>query len=210
MARPLIFQFRPGKSPVDRWDVRGKTAGLFVFSLGVFALPWYALGFPALVLTAVWILARLSVRDAWKGLRGFLLFLLYVSLIPLVGAADPGGQALKAAENLIRFLLLILASHLMMVTTAPADIGEAFRFFLGPLGRRRAEKTALAASLALNTLPRILVRAGALRDAAVLRGARPRRHPFRLLRIWSLPLISRLMIESETLAWAIVLRGWGR
>lgn len=210
MARSLIFQFRPGTTVVDRWDIRLKTLGLFLFSLAVLTLPWVWLSLPVLVLAVVWQLAKLSVWEAWMGIRGFLLFLLYVSLIPLVGAPDPWVQGLRAAENLTRFLCFILASHLMMSTTNPAGIGEAFRFFLSPLGRRRAAQAALAASMAVNSLPRILVRSRALQEAARLRGARWKRRPFSLAKLWTLPLISRLMIESETLAWALVLRGWGR
>lgn len=204
----MIFHYRQGKAAFYRWDARIKT--LFLFSYGLLAvlMPWPVVAVLLVPLAVLWSLAGLGVAEAWKGLRGFLFFLLYVSALPLIGAQDVVQQAYCAGQSLTRFLLLILASHLVVSTTTPAQISQAFRSFLSPLGKKRAETAALAAGLVINTLPRILSRAQSLKQAAQLRGGNLKKNPFLLLKIWSLPLISRLMLESEVIAWAIVLRGW--
>jgi energy-coupling factor transporter transmembrane protein EcfT len=108
-----------------------------------------------------------------------------------------------------RFLLLFLASHVLLVTATPFTVTAAIQWFLCFLGRRRAYFAASMASWALGSVPRLLDQAQTLTEAAALRGVTVSRHPLRWTRLVTLGLLAKTLETAAVTAQALEARCFG-
>ena len=175
----MMFRYEPGNSPFHRIDPLSKFVWLVsvsVLALRYASAPMQAALFCAVALQGV-LLARLSLRSLWRGLRFPLWFVVPYFVLQLVfvpgeteltrvGTFVLTAEALDyAAAIALRLVTLILASLLFVATTDPRDVVLALAQKL-----RVPYRFAFAISIALRFVPVLEEEAELVRAAQRLRG----------------------------------------
>lgn len=219
--------FIPGDSFLHRRDPRVKILAGAVISLVILRsgvpqlLAWTAL----LLITAS--LARLPWPALAANLRPvlpffallFLVYALFTPGLPLVNIPHVPLQITYSGlytgmQQVGRFLLLVLAAALMIMTTSPADLNLGIERLLRPLGVLgiSSHELALMLSLALRFLPSLVQETETIRMAQAARGAglNPPGWRRRIGRINQLvmPLAASLVRRSDELVLAMEARGY--
>lgn len=175
-----------GTSPVHRCDARVKIAALLVFSIAVLAVPgWWAVAvFFATVATAI-LVARIPLRNVATMLVPVYALAFFSALFNVV--ADPSVSRLVAGLYFaVRMIVLVAGSFVVCLTSAPSDLLEAFRWFIGPLRRIGVPVDDIAFTLALSLrfIPLIEREFESVRTAQKARGADLSGSFGQKLRIW--------------------------
>lgn len=209
-----MLTYIKGNTPVHRCDSRAKIALLFAYSIAIFFVSswWAMLGFAAAVVVAG-VAARLPF-----GLMNRMLVPVYVlagfSVLFNVIAAPIVGGLLAGLFLALRMVLLVAASFVVCLTSSSTDLLEAFRWFIGPLGRVHVpvDDVAFTLSLALRFIPLVEREYGQIRTAQKARGADLAASFFDKLRIAGFAFAAmfvNLFRRADTMAEAMDSRCYG-
>lgn len=180
-----IGQYYPRDSVLHRLDPRAKTVGALAVMVSVFFIHTplqLALGF-AFVLGMV-ALAQVPAHKVLESIRAIVFVLLVLSLFNLflVNTGDVLWEAgllrittdgvVAALLYSLRLVIGVLAGALIMLTTTPAQLTDAFDGMLAPLARigLPAHELAMVFSLMLRFIPTLADEAQAIMDAQTSRG----------------------------------------
>nr|WP_206071115.1 CbiQ family ECF transporter T component [Knoellia sp. DB2414S] len=150
------------------------------------------------VAAALWSLARVPVRTAWRSLRLILL------VATLVGAAQwwyaGGAPAFVVTSQLV---VAVAIAVLVTLTTRTSDLLDALDRGLKPLRHLGVDpaRVSLTLALAVTSVPVVGGLLGELRQAARARGIRP--GPV----VLGVPLVVRTLQHADQLGEALAARG---
>ena len=207
MARRLAFAYT-GPRPLSRWDIRWRVFSVGVFSAVVLAAPPWSLVPLAAGLALLLVLAEVTWSEIARllaSLAWFFAFFLGAGFLLTPTTEHLAFLGLQSA----RFLLLFLASHVLLVTATPLTVTAAIQWFLGFLGAQRAYFAASMAGWALGSVPRVLDQARSLTDAAALRGLTMLRRPLGWTRLVTLGLLVKTIETAALTAQALEVRSFG-
>ncbi|GAO99933.1 energy-coupling factor transporter transmembrane component T family protein [Fructobacillus ficulneus] len=185
MNNLVIGQFIPGKAWLYRVDPRTKilVTVVYVFLL-IFASTW-----PAYLLATVFLLAALvltgqSLGLYWRGIKPVLWLILFTVCLQLLFTGGtpvlwqwsfikitvPG--IVNSAYVVLRFVLIVLMSTALTLTTAPTSIASAIEALLKPLKwvKVPVAELALMLSIALRFVPLLMVETDKVMKAQKSRG----------------------------------------
>lgn len=181
-----IGQYLPGSSPIHRLDPRVKVTGAFAVMVSVF----FITGPLQLVLGYAYILALVAaagvpVSRLVESIRPIVIVLALLAVFNLLfirtgdelwrwGALSVTTDGLRVAVIFsLRLVIAVIASSLMLLTTTPTQLTDAFDAGLAPLSRLGlpGHELAMVFSLMLRFIPTIADEAQAIIDAQTLRGA---------------------------------------
>ena len=218
----LFGRYWAADSPVHRLDPRTKLIGtialvVITFSAGNF----WALGFVAVIVVALFALARIPFTQALRSIAPLAFIIVLTALFNLFFVQ--GGEvyvdwgwltisaegAKLAAFTAIRLTLLLLSGSLLTLTTTTLDITEAFERLLGPLRRIGvpAHEFALVMGIALRFLPQFVDEFRTIRAAQLSRGAKlassPTKSGLSSLTSLLVPLFASAFRHADTLSAAM-------
>lgn len=218
----LFGRYWAADSFVHRLDPRTKLIGTIALVVIMFcAGNFWALGFVALVVVALFALARIPFTQALRSIAPLAFIIVLTALFNLFFVK--GGEvyvdwgwltisfegATLAAFTAVRLTLLLLSGSLLTLTTTTLDITEAFERLLAPLRRIGvpAHEFALVMGIALRFLPQFVDEFRTIRAAQLSRGAKlassPTRSGLSSLTSLLVPLFASAFRHADTLSAAM-------
>ncbi len=214
------FAFRQGFSTLHGLDTRCKiflvcTLSLTILDAGVSGC-FIVLG----ILVFFSNQAGIKIREVFKQLRYFILFLIFIILVraltipgePLVTVHEMTLTRQGLAQGglvALRFFLVMVTGLLFSATTRPSGIKSAAQWYLKPIPLVPEKRVAIMISLALRFLPLILSQARETADAIHSRGGNLEKNPVkRFVRI-TLPLLKKTFLSADHLILAMEARCYG-
>lgn len=185
MLRITVGQYYAAPSPIHRLDARVKLVCALAALVGIFCVSNAAQLCAAVVfVAAVLALARVPAGRVLASVRPLVVFLAVLSLFNLffvrtgdvVAALGPisvtSGGVAAAALYTARFALALVTGSLIMLTTTPTQLADAFDRMLSPLSRLGlpGHEIAMVFSLMMRFIPTLADEASAIIDAQSLRG----------------------------------------
>ncbi|MBM6815612.1 energy-coupling factor transporter transmembrane protein EcfT [Olsenella uli] len=185
MLRITVGQYYAAPSPIHRLDARVKLVCALAALVGIFCVLNAAQLCAAVVfVAAVLALARVPAGRVLASVRPLVVFLAVLSLFNLlfvrtgdvVAALGPvsvtSGGVAAAALYTARFALALVTGSLIMLTTTPTQLADAFDRMLSPLSRLGlpGHEIAMVFSLMMRFIPTLADEASAIIDAQSLRG----------------------------------------
>ena len=183
-SEPRIAPSDACYSVVSRLDPRAKIIGFLALMFSAFTMTsWTQLAVGCTATAVIVAASRLDVRALWRSTRMFVVVLLVMGLFNMlvVHSGTPllhiGGWALTtggltvAALYTIRFMLVIVLGAVIMLTTTPTALTDAFESMMSVFRKvLHVQEIALVMSLALRFLPTIADETMSIRDAQAARG----------------------------------------
>lgn len=185
MSKIIIGRYIPGNSIIYKMDPRGKILASFLFILIIF-LANNAITYTLLTiftLLAVWA-TGLNLKVFWDGVKPLIGIILITSILQLFFTT--GGKIFwqwgiltlssYGIQNSIfiflRFLLIILMSTVLTLTTMPLEIASAMEWILSPLKFLKVPvaEIALVISIALRFVPTLMDETVKIMNAQRARG----------------------------------------
>lgn len=185
MLRITVGQYYAAPSPIHRLDARVKLVCALAALVGIFCVSNAAQLCAAVVfVAAVLALARVPAGRVLASVRPLVVFLAVLSLFNLffvrtgdvVAELGPisvtSGGVAAAALYTARFALALVTGSLIMLTTTPTQLADAFDRMLSPLSRLGlpGHEIAMVFSLMMRFIPTLADEASAIIDAQSLRG----------------------------------------
>lgn len=186
LSNIAIGQYVPGESIVHRLDPRTKFAIIISFILFIFAVNNLFTFIIALGFTLVSILlAQVSIRFIWRGLRAVWILLLITFLFHLWFTREGAilyqfgwftiyeGGLVQGATITLRIFLIVVMTSLLTLTTKPLVLTDGLEKLLAPLQKVRfpVHEFALMISIALRFIPTLLQETEKIMKAQAARGA---------------------------------------
>lgn len=183
--RISVGQYYAADSPIHRLDPRTKAACAVALMVATFFVhgPLSLVALVACVL-ALLSISRVPAGEVLDSVRGVFWVLLLLALFNLFLVRE--GDVLLSAGTLtitrggawaavlypVRVLAAILAGALLLLTTTPTELGDAFDAFCSPLTRigLPGHELAMVFSLMLRFIPTLADDAAAITDAQTARG----------------------------------------
>lgn len=183
--RISVGQYYAADSPIHRLDPRTKTACALALMIATFFVH-SPLGLAALVACVLALLAaaRVPAGEVLSSVRGVLWVLLVLAVFNLLLIRDGSvllaagpvtittGGAWSAVLYPVRVFSAIVVGALLLLTTTPTELGDAFDAACSPLTRLGlpGHELAMVFSLMLRFIPTLANDASAIMDAQVARG----------------------------------------
>ena len=184
-VRISLGQYFAADSPIHRLDPRTKVVAALVIMVSVFFIhgpAQLALGLGLMVLAVA--LARIPIRRVIESLAPIIVVLVLLGLFNLflttsgdtvatLGVLRITTDGVRAALIYsLRLIIGVLAALLMLFSTTPSQLTDAFDALLAPLAHvgLPAHELAMVFSLMLRFIPTIADEAAALVDAQTARG----------------------------------------
>ncbi|MGX7051342.1 energy-coupling factor transporter transmembrane component T family protein [Leuconostoc palmae] len=185
MNNIMIGRFIPGESFIHRLDPRTKMIATFVY---IFVMLW-ADSWQTYLWAAIFIFASIKLTSQplklyWDGLKPIFCLILFTVVLQLL--FTPGTPTLlkigplqitttgvvNAVYVMIRFILIILMSTILTLTTPPTSIANAIESLLKPLKKIRVPvaELALMLSIALRFVPLLMDETQKIMNAQKSRG----------------------------------------
>ncbi|MBB6447561.1 energy-coupling factor transporter transmembrane component T family protein [Bacillus benzoevorans] len=227
MDKMIFGRFVPAESLLHRMDPRSKLTLVFLFVCIVFIANNTATYGILLLFTVIMImLSKISVRFILTGLIPVLWLVLFTLLIHFFFTR--GGDLIvdlgwfKIYEEGIRqgiyislrFLLLVLVTSLLTLTTTPIEITDGIEYLLAPLKKVRfpVHELALMMSIALRFIPTLMQETDKIMKAQTARGVEfsggPVKERIRAIVPLLIPLFISSFKRAEELAVAMEARGY--
>ncbi|ANB60012.1 energy-coupling factor transporter transmembrane component T family protein [Anoxybacteroides amylolyticum] len=223
----IIGRYVPSNSVIHRMDPRAKLLTMFIYAASVFfanSSVTYAMS--TVFLFILLLLLRVPFSFIMKGLRPVLWIVLFTfflhafltkegALLYQIGelAIYEGGLR-KGVFISLRFLLLIVITTWLTISTTPVEVTDAVESIFGPLKRFRVpvHELALMMSISLRFIPTLMEETEKIMKAQAARGVDFYGGPFgeRMKAITSLliPLFIHAFKRAEELAIAMEARGY--
>lgn len=185
MLRIAIGQYYAARSPIHALDARVKLVCTLAALVAIFCVSNAAqLGISAAFVAAALALSHVPVGRVLASVRPLLVFLAVLSLFNLffvrtgdvVATLGPvsltSGGVVAAALYTARFALALVTGSLVMLTTTPTQLSDAFDRMLSPFSRvgLPGHEIAMVFSLMMRFVPTLADEASAIIDAQSLRG----------------------------------------
>lgn len=223
----IIGRYVPAESLLHRMDPRAKLILVFLFVCVVFvANNPVTYGILLMYTFVMALLSKVPLRFILGGLKPILWLILFTFLLHLFLTRD--GDVLFAWGRLeiyeggvrqgifisLRFLLLILMTSLLTLTTTPIQITDGLEMLLGPLKKLNVpvHELALMLSISLRFIPTLMQETDKIMKAQTARGVDFTSGPLKQRIQAVIPLLVPLFISSfkraEELAVAMEARGY--
>lgn len=220
--------FRPGCSFVHRLDPRTKIIFSLLYIVAAFAASG-AIGMAAIAVVAIvaHAFAGFGVQEARRALKPFGWLMAFIVVFDClfvssgeillawgVVCVSAGGIAF-AAESVVRFACMLLATSMLMATTSPTQLTDAISALLAPLRRVgvHVDDVALVLGLTLRFIPTFSDELSRIKKAQASRCANFEDGSWarRVVRLATLatPLLASALRKSTTLAASIASRAYG-
>lgn len=180
-----LGQYWPGHSFLHRLDPRTKILSVGFLIVGLFGTRgFWGYGLVFLLLLGATLSARIPFGKLWRGLRPILILVLLTALINLftlpgeawvrwgfLTVTREGAQ--MAALLSLRLILLVWATTLMTLTTAPLQLTDGLELLFAFLKKIRVpvHEMALMMAIALRFIPTLFEEADRIQKAQMSRGA---------------------------------------
>ena len=228
MLEKMIFgRYIPGNSFVHKLDPRSKLSFVFLFIIGVFLANntiTYAvlLGFTLLVILS----SRIRLYFLFNGLKPILFLIIFTLLMHIFftkeGALLVDWKFIKIYEEgvrqgifiSIRFLVLVLLTSILTLTTSPISITDGMEDLLGPFKRFKlpVHELALMMSISLRFIPTLMDETDKILKAQLARGSDISTGSIKQRIRAVIPLLVPLFVSAfkraEDLAVAMEVRGY--
>lgn len=228
MLEKMIFgRYIPGNSFVHKLDPRSKLSFVFLFIIGVFLANntvTYAvlLGFTLLVILS----SRIRLYFLFNGLKPILFLIIFTLLMHIFftkeGALLVDWKFIKIYEEglrqgvfiSIRFLVLVLLTSILTLTTSPISITDGMEDLLGPFKRIKlpVHELALMMSISLRFIPTLMDETDKILKAQLARGSDISTGSIKQRIRAVIPLLVPLFVSAfkraEDLAVAMEVRGY--
>ncbi|WP_066189285.1 MULTISPECIES: energy-coupling factor transporter transmembrane component T family protein [Gracilibacillus] len=223
----IIGQYVPGHSYIHRLDPRTKLMIIFTFVFIVFfANNLVSYGWLTLFAITACILTQQRIGYIVKGITPVWFLIVFTMILHLIVTKE--GPVLWEIWNFRihlggietglmiswRFLLLVLVTSLLTLTTSPMEITDALEALLSPLKRIRVpvHELALMMSISLRFIPTLLDETEKISKAQASRGVDFRTGSIKSRMYAVVPLLVPLFISAfkraEDLAMAMEARGY--
>lgn len=223
----VIGQYVPGNSLVHRLDPRTKITIIFFFVFVVFFAN-NLLSYSILILFALLTLltTKIQINYILKGLMPVWFLIIFTFALHLIITKDGTvlieilsfkiytGGVIQGFAIAIRFLLLILITSLLTLTTTPIEITDAIEEMLHPLKKVKfpVHELALMMSISLRFIPTLMQETDKISKAQASRGVDFRTGPIKERIKAVVPLLIPLFVSAfkraEELAMAMEARGY--
>jgi energy-coupling factor transport system permease protein len=228
MLEKMIFgRYIPGNSFVHKLDPRSKLSFVFLFIIGVFLANntvTYAvlLSFTFLVIFS----SRIRLYFLFNGLKPILLLIIFTLLMHIFftkeGALLVDWKFIKIYEEglrqgifiSVRFLVLVLLTSILTLTTSPISITDGMEDLLGPFKRFKlpVHELALMMSISLRFIPTLMDETDKILKAQLARGSDISTGSIKQRIRAVIPLLVPLFVSAfkraEDLAVAMEVRGY--
>lgn len=228
MLEKMIFgRFIPGDSFVHRLDPRSKLSFVLLFVIAVFLannVATYAvlLGFTFFVI----FVSRIRLYFLFNGLKPILFLIVFTLLMHIFftreGALLLDWKVIKIYEEglrqgifiSIRFLVLVLITSILTLTTSPISITDGMEDLLGPFKRFKlpVHELALMMSISLRFIPTLMDETNKILKAQLARGSDISTGSIKQRIRAVIPLLVPLFVSAfkraEDLAIAMEVRGY--
>src|SRR5690625_2816992 len=223
----IIGQYVPGDSFIHKLDPRTKLIVIFFYVIVVFfANNTLSYGLLTLFVLIAVVTTRIPLRFIIKGLTPiwfliaftFLLHLFLTKEGPVVfewwAFTFHKGGIIQGLVISLRFMLLILMTSLLTLTTTPIEITDAIEFLLQPLNKIKfpVHELALMMSISLRFIPTLMQETDKISKAQASRGVDFRtgkiRDRIRAIIPLLVPLFVSAFKRAEELAMAMESRGY--
>ena len=215
--------FISGQTFVHRLDARLKLAVVVFLSVLILWVKPLAVFFLGGGLFCAVLASKTSLRTLGQAIQPLLFFIILIFLAHAFfsesNSSFPWISMSGIREGFIvagRFLCLIAAAVLLTMTTAPAQIIAALKYFLRPLKRLRApvDDVAVMITLALRMMPALLAQKEKIETAQLARGYDRRRASLRNRVRTFLSLVTAVLLgilrRADELALAMEARNYTR
>ena len=178
-----LGQYFPGDTVVHRLDPRTKLILVIVFIVALFqANSWLGYGLVTLATLGCMTLARIKPRTMFKGVKPMLFIIALTALLNIFYTTGtpvrPGwiitweGIA-RAAQMILRIVLLISGTFLLTYTTSPIALTDGLELLLNPLKKLRVpvHEMTIMMSMALRFIPTLISETDKIMSAQKARGA---------------------------------------
>lgn len=171
MDKLILGRYIPGNTLIYRMDPRGKLLATFYF-IGIIFLAnnWQTYLIALIFALAAVAATKISPKIFWQGIRPMIWLILFTSALQVLFTA--GGETyfhfwiitisqfgiVNGIYIFIRFVLIILMSTVLTLTTPPLSIADAMESLLSPLRYVKFPVTqvALVMSIALRFVPTLM------------------------------------------------------
>lgn len=186
MSKIIIGRYIPGNSIIYKMDPRGKIIAAFFFIALIFlANNWITYSLVTVFTFVAVFATKLKIKTFWEGVRPLIWLILFTSVLQLFFTT--GGKVYwkwgvftvsqYGIENsiyiFIRFVMIILMSTVLTLTTTPLEISEGMEWILTPLKYLKVPvgQIALVMSIALRFVPTLMDETVKIMNAQRARGA---------------------------------------
>lgn len=186
MSKIIIGRYIPGNSIIYKMDPRGKILTSFLFIVLIFlANNWFTYLILILFTLSIVIATGLKIKTFWNGVKPFVWIIFFTALLQML--FSQGGKVywhwgifslsqygiISAIYIFIRFVMIILISTVLTVTTSSLQIADGLEWILAPLKYLKVpvEEIALVMSIALRFVPTLMDEAVKITNAQRARGA---------------------------------------
>jgi len=218
MARIALHYF-PGTSSLHRWDARCKFFGLLMVTMTLLQMKIVWLIFDSTLLIGLLILSRLPLRQFFRELKTWLIFLFILFLFQAFFSQGSRLSALPwlplSKEGILlggftcwRLGLILGYAVLFTAITRPRDIQDTLIWLLKPIPFLPERRIGLMVSLTLRFFTTILDQFEEVRLAHKARLGDQIRNPFRRAKFLALPLLRRSFSRAEDVTLALAARGY--
>lgn len=223
----IIGQYVPGNSFIHRLDPRSKMIIIFFYVIVVFfANNAWSYGLLTAFATFTIIVTMIPIRYIIKGLTPIWFLILFTFLLHLLLTKEGAviyeigslkihhGGVVKGFMIALRFLLLIMMTSLLTLSTTAIEITDAIEALLNPLKRFKfpVHELALMMSIALRFIPTLMQETDKISKAQASRGVDFKSGPIRSRIKAIVPLLVPLFVSAfkraEDLAMAMEARGY--
>ncbi|HLR72581.1 MAG TPA: energy-coupling factor transporter transmembrane protein EcfT [Pseudogracilibacillus sp.] len=223
----IIGQYVPGDSFIHKLDPRTKIIIIFFYVIVVFfANNAWSYGLLTLFVLLAIIITRIPLRFILKGLTPIWFLIFFTFLLHLFLTKEGPvvfewgiftfylGGIIQGAIISLRFLLLILMTSLLTLTTTPIEITDAIEALLNPLKKVKfpVHELALMMSISLRFIPTLMQETDKISKAQASRGVDFRTGKFKERIKAIIPLLVPLFVSAfkraEELAMAMEARGY--
>ena len=223
----IIGQYVPGDSFIHKLDPRTKIIIIFFYVIVVFfANNAWSYGLLTLFVLLAIIITRIPLRFILKGLTPIWFLIFFTFLLHLFLTKEGPvvfewgiftfylGGIIQGAIISLRFLLLILMTSLLTLTTTPIEITDAIEALLNPLKKVKfpVHELALMMSISLRFIPTLMQETDKISKAQASRGVDFRTGKFKERIKAIIPLLVPLFVSAfkraEALAMAMEARGY--
>lgn len=181
-----VGQYYPTNSIIHKLDPRIKFLGLIFFMALIFMSSGVlAYGISAIFLFFVLLITRVPLKFFFRGLKSLLYIIIFTSLLNLI--FFPGEivifrlwfltlyleALIMTAQMIARFVLLIVSSSILSLTTSPINLTTAIEYILKPLNifKLPVHEISMMMTIALRFIPTLLEEAEKIVKAQTARGA---------------------------------------
>ena len=181
-----LGQYFPGNSPIHRLDPRTKLILLIAYIVALFAAAdWISYGVMFGILTMTIGISRVPLKAFIRGLRPLMIILILTGVLNIFFTA---GEKLlvqfwkikiywegieRAAQMMLRILMLISGTFLLTYTTSPIALTDGLESLLGPLKKIRVpvHELSMMMCIALRFIPTLIEETDKIMSAQKARGA---------------------------------------